>query len=590
MTLRRTTNRSKRTGGVYIAVLATALVVALLSMSALVGQRLQNRMIVASADMRQAQLNANSAVELAILTMKQDTNWRTTYTNGNWFIKRSTNFGTCTVNVTDPVDANLANSADDPVVVLGIGYSGDAEQRVKVTVDPRKGPLSCLRSAIAVGDAVALQGDILRANSSLISANQISASSSQVYGKVEAASISGSTYNGTTTQITSEKRPTMPDWTSVFNYYRTNGTQININSLPSQIPNLGRNISFDDDTTYWTGTATALPTATIERKTNVDGHAACGRAKNRTQTTAGASQYVDHFIKAGVSYNITLQINPHSSWGNAFRVKLATKGTGAVQTSVSSAIILASDSWQEVDVTLTAPAWSGELEYARVTIDTEHTLGSTNDFYIDNLDIREVATGKFIYRQVLSPGLNPFGGQTNSQGIYWINCNGNKVVIERSRILGTLLLVNPGANSCIGNGPISWSPAVAGYPALLVDADSAADADFSINATNRALSEKENGTNYNPAGASHEDFGQDSDTNDIYRSAIRGLVAVRDDLTFQNRALVRGQVIVGDDMANSSGELEVEYLPDSLLNPPPGFTAPYTYIRRSASAQKAVAP
>ena len=100
--------------------------------------------------------------------------------------------------------------------------------------------------------------------------------------------------------------------------------------------------------------------------------------------------------------------------------------------------------------------------------------------------------------------------------------------------------MNPGANSCIGNGPISWSPAVAGYPALLVDADNAADADFSINATNRPLSEKENGTNYNPSGASHEEFGQDSDTNDIYRSAIRGLIAVRDDLTVSKPCLGPG--------------------------------------------------
>ena len=39
-----------------------------------------------------------------------------------------------------------------------------------------------------------------------------------------------------------------------------------------------------------------------------------------------------------------------------------------------------------------------------------------------------------------------------------------------ARIVGTLLILNPGANSCVKDGPISWKPAVAGYPALLVDA------------------------------------------------------------------------------------------------------------------------
>jgi hypothetical protein len=583
-------NRRCRLGGIYVAVLSTALIVSLLAMTALIGQRLQNRMIVASAGMRQAQLNANSAVELGLLAMEQDANWRTTFSSGNWFVNRSASAGSCTLNVIDPIDGNLANNADDPIIMTGVGFSGDAQQRITVTIDPRKEPLSCLRSAVAVGDAVTLNGDTLRTNG-LTTANSVSANASSVYGKVEAVTVSGSTYNGTTTQVLAEKRPTMPDWTSVFNYYRTNGVEINVNSLPTQTPNLGRNPSFDTDTSYWTGAAIGLPTATLERNSGVDAHVASCRVRDRTATTAGASQYIDGYVKSGVSYNISIQIKPNSGALNVFRIKLATKGTGAVTTDTSSAFsLLTALSWQDVSATVTAPPWSGELEYARVTIDTDHALGVTNDFYIDNLDIRENVSGRFIYRNVISPSLNPFGASTNSEGIYWINCNGNRLIIERSRILGTLLVVNPGANSCISNGPISWSPAVAGYPALLVDADTATDADFTINATNRTLNERENGVNFNPAGAAHEEFGQDGDTNDIYRSAIRGLVAVRDDLLYQNRAFVRGEVIVGDDVNNPTGELEVEFLPDSLLNPPPGFTAPYTYIRRPTSMQKAVLP
>jgi hypothetical protein len=45
---------------------------------------------------------------------------------------------------------------------------------------------------------------------------------------------------------------------------------------------------------------------------------------------------------------------------------------------------------------------------------------------------------------------------------------------------------------------------------------------------------------------------------------------------------------VGGDIANSSGELDVQYQPDSLLNTPPGFEAPYSYVRRPASARKVV--
>jgi hypothetical protein len=48
--------------------------------------------------------------------------------------------------------------------------------------------------------------------------------------------------------------------------------------------------------------------------------------------------------------------------------------------------------------------------------------------------------------------------------------------------------------------------------------------------------------------------------------------------------------VVGGDIANSSGALDVDFYPDSLLNPPPGFFAPYTYQRRPAAARKVVLP
>ena len=86
--------KRRRTGGVYIAVLGSAMIIALLGMCALMGQRIQNRLVRSSSDIRQAQLNANTAVELALLTMKQDTSWRTNNVNGNWFVNRSTGLET----------------------------------------------------------------------------------------------------------------------------------------------------------------------------------------------------------------------------------------------------------------------------------------------------------------------------------------------------------------------------------------------------------------------------------------------------------------------------------------------------------------
>jgi hypothetical protein len=399
----------------------------------------------------------------------------------------------------------------------------------------------------------------------------------------------------------------MPDWESMLQYYQDNGTQLDIGNLPTWSSiNLGRNVGFENNLNSddWTGTPPGIPTAEIERSTNWKNSGSRSlRVFNRADWYAGAAQRIDGYVKPGQQYYVEAWVNVSALLSaQNYHVTIYTKGTGNAIASFdvgpSAAVlsVLGIGVPAKISGTVTAPSWSGQLEYAFVKIGAADT-GNTGDFYIDDFVIRETTPGHVIYRDVLSPNVNTLyaGAPTNaaegkSHGIYWINCNGNRLTIERSRILGTLLVVNPGAGSCVANGPIRWSPAVAGYPALLVDADTAVDADFAIHATNRALSESENGTNYNPTGAAHPAFAEDADSNDIYQSEIRGLIAIRDDLTYQNRPLIRGQVLVGDDIANSSGELEVDFQPESLLNPPPGFEDTSKYQRRPGSTVKAVLP
>ena len=602
--------KSNRRGGVYIAVLGTTLIIALLGLTALIGQRIQNRILTASADIRQAQLNAHTAVQLGLLMMKDEADWRTNRVNGDWFTDLDTSAGTCSLNVTDPRDGNLANDADDAVVMLGIGYSGGAQQRLRLTVDARRQPLSSLRSAVAVGGSIDLLGDTLRTNG-LITANQIAASSSNVYGTVEAATISGSTYHGTTTQVTSGRLPTMPNWASVFNYYRDNGTQISFGSLnTSPSPNFAKNWSIEDplvngNVPNWSGTPPGMPTITadVSQSNNWANTGSYSlKVSNRSHWSAGAVQRIDGFVKPGQQYSVRAWIHAPSLLGTrTFNLTIHTKGTGdavpssnAISSQVSCILVLCSPS-KEINGTVTAPPWTGDLEYAFIKI-SDASSGSTADFHVDDLIITEVTTGRWIYGKLLSPNVNTFytGAPTNASegkthGIYWMDCSGQRITIERSRIHGTLLVVNPGPGSSIAYGPIHWSPVVPGYPALLVDSASAGNADFAINATNHVLSEQAQGVNFNPAGAAHPTLGQDAELNDIYPSEIGGLVAIKDDLTYQNRPLIRGQILVGGQISNSSGTLDVDYQPESLLSPPPGFLAPDVYVRRPASAHKAVA-
>lgn len=600
-------NESNRRGSVYLAVLGTALIVSLLAFSALALQRVQNRMLSASVDVRQAQLNAEAAIELGLLAIKNDPNWRTTYSNGTWFSSRSTGEGGCTLTVTDPIDANLADSATEAIVMTGVGSAGKAVQRVVRTIDSYSKPLDCLRSSVAAGGSlnVSGSGSVLRAtNSGLISANSSSASGgATVYGKVEAVTVSGSTYSGTTSQIAAADRPAMPNWATVFDYYRTNGTALNVNSLPTATTNnFGRNASFDANDNYWTGDPSAgwtgdasliLPVATIERREDINGHEACLRV-DRGDARAGAAQYIDAFLEPNQSYYI--EINVYVPVAAYVGISLYTQSVGGTGTKTAGTYVFRTfaNGWTPISATLTTPNWTGQLKTAFIVVNSDTTGGLPTRFYLDNLVIRENLTGRLIYQKVLSPNVNQLysGAPTNSQGIYWINCNGNQLVIKRSRINGTLLVLNPGANSYIG-GSVHWSPVASGYPALLVDADTAANADFTIAATNRSLSEAENGVNYHYSGAPGSEFNPADSTGvltDTYPSEIQGLVVVEDDLTFQNNALVRGAVIAGDAVTATSGALEVVYRPDALFSPPPGFADTPSQAGRPLSIGKAVSP
>ena len=456
-----------RRASVYLAVLGTALIVSVLAMSSLALQRVQNRMLTASSNVRQAQLNAEAAIQLGLLAIQNDPDWRTTYANGDWFADRNLGQGGCSLNVVDPADGNLADDAAEPILMTGVGTSGKAVQRVTRTVDAFNQPLECLRSSVAAGDAIGLNGAVLRAtDSGLISAESTSAAGSTIYGQVEARTIGGSTYSGATTQVAAADRPDMPDWNSVFDYYRTNGTEILITALPQMTKNLGRNTSFDSGTSYWNEIS-----SDIDQVNNPFYSVPYSlRVKDRSSWTSGAAQSIDQFVKPGQQYLVEVRI--YSAvlfyYYRNYRISLTTKGTLSSETTVNSpnfsvAGSLMTNLWTKVSATLTAPSWSGDLEYAYVKI-SGADAGNTVDFYLDDFLIREVSTGRLINRVAIGPGLNPYASTLNAQGLYWIDCGGNNLIIERARIKGSLLVINPGSGSMIGPGPISWTPATPGYP------------------------------------------------------------------------------------------------------------------------------
>jgi hypothetical protein len=173
---------------------------------------------------------------------------------------------------------------------------------------------------------------------------------------------------------------------------------------------------------------------------------------------------------------------------------------------------------------------------------------------------------------LISPGSSPFlGTLPNSLGIYVIDCQNKKIVIKNSRIVGTLVLLNPGSGSRIGDssgssGGVHWVPAVRNFPCLLVKGD------IQIALGAQTVSESLL-NNFNPLGTPYPypSGSTDLDYGDNYPSIIDGLVYVSRNLTGDNNTFTVGQYVVGGVYDASVDTITFKYSSTYLSSPPPGF-------------------
>lgn len=198
--------------------------------------------------------------------------------------------------------------------------------------------------------------------------------------------------------------------------------------------------------------------------------------------------------------------------------------------------------------------------------------GTVFDYYVDPANgtaidinaLKQQGSISLLQQVVLSPASNPYGGTLNPEGIYVIDCAGGDIYIQECRIVGTLVLLNPGPGSDIFLA-VSWEPAVANYPALLVSGN------MRISLNNAPLSETPATGSFNPPGTPYNGA-EDTNTTQSYPSVIKGLIYVSGDLTTTINPVFDGAVVVGG-AVNVSNTLALTYQPTFLNNPPPGFTA-----------------
>ncbi len=174
---------------------------------------------------------------------------------------------------------------------------------------------------------------------------------------------------------------------------------------------------------------------------------------------------------------------------------------------------------------------------------------------------------------VISPGSNPFGsGETNSQGIYIIDCQGQGLRISDSRINATLVILNPGSTVEI-TGQINWNPPAANFPAMLVQGNLQMNwsGGADLEEFDWILVVKWPRTNFNPVGSPYEGL-TDSDALDSYPGVINGLVYATGNLVISSACNVNGVVVVGG-ATTVSAATTLTYSQTPAIAPPPGFAA-----------------
>jgi hypothetical protein len=552
----------RRRGSMYLYVLIVSTLVSLLGLSALMVTRIHRQLQQNASDASQARLYAQAALRIGMHRIKSDPDWRFSYPNGTWEADVTIGNGTYTLEGVDPSDNDLTDRADEPVVLTGIGRRGDAIHKIQITLVPTNRGFDCLKSALHAGNDLKVNGVTLNCDHVGSANHNVDCSSAKVNCDVQGVNdVKGGTYNGDT-EVGIDPR-VMPDPNAVLDFYLANGTWIDKDSLDFGYSNVLKNPGFESGTTDWTGDNCTLEQETVD----VHGGAAAVKATLRTVNYAGPEQDVTGLLQNGVKFDVQAWIKmlSPSDVETLFGLKVVSTGSGTQSFYTSHTNLRLTDDWTLVVKDIT-PTWTGTLTSATLKVRTNN--GDVTDFLADDMLFKEAGSDRTICRKLLSPSSNPFGAETNPQGIYLIDLADDKVFIKYSRIVGTLVLIRPHTDSRIGdNAPLTWEPAVAGLPALL-----ATEKDLTIDPSNAGLVESDLQVNFNPPGTPYAGS-SDSDLSDTYASEIKGLIYCTHKLKFMNQASLTGAAVAGNNI-EVTGPFDVTYNPSYFHNPPPGFNGP----------------
>src|SRR5436305_1455951 len=113
------TGRRPRRGTIYLLVLISSLIVATIGLASLQLLRVQGRAASDSNDFMEARLYARAALEIGMLKVRNDPNWRTNLGNGAWVTNQAIGNGAFSLSAVDPINNDVTSANNHPVVLTG---------------------------------------------------------------------------------------------------------------------------------------------------------------------------------------------------------------------------------------------------------------------------------------------------------------------------------------------------------------------------------------------------------------------------------------------------------------------------------------
>jgi Tfp pilus assembly protein PilX len=569
--------RTKRhhRGSIYVLVMSISMLVAVIGMGALMSARVQTRLSRNATDFATARLCARAGLEVALFRIQQDPTWRTDLGNGTWFSNVPLNQGTFSVSAADPITGNISAASNDPVVLTCTGTRGSAVYAMQVTVQVSSTGLACTAVSVCSGGNTVLSKCAFNSNQ-IASANGILQISGDSSFNANAQAVGQISANGAyvKSQQTITQPLGLPDPVHVFDYYNSNGTTIPLSSIAqSNAAQLVSNTSFESNTTGWYVYSASSSSVKLSLDSSVkqDGSKAMLISGRGSTGDVPAIDLPLLSIRNGDTYAVKMPTYGSALLGlgsvSATIVLQTSNGTESFSTSSASFPLLGSG-WVTPQGNLTI-SWTGTLSKATLVLTCTTSSGNLDIDAVSLTDTSLPSNAYVMDRVLLSPTSNPYG-TPNSSGIYIINCNGQTVTIGACRIVGTLVLLGAGSGTTI-QGPITWEPAVAGYPALL------SDSSIAISFTGSAgLGEATYGINFNPTGTPYPFVGgsANSTASDGFPSVINGLIYGGGSLTLPSLTAptLNGCLISAGQLVLNASSVNITFGNASYVTPPPGFT------------------